>query len=429
MSRVDQLPRALSNQGETSTCSRANRLLDRVATAHGEVELSGYIAPGFEPVLRAFRESFAEGTEIGAACSAYVNGERVVDIWGGWRCLNRQKSWNEDTMVTVMSTTKGLTALVMALLYSDGQLDFDRTVASYWPEFIQAEKSSITVRQLLAHQAGLAAVDVSLTPQSIADRETLEAALAQQVPIWTPGTRHGYHATTLGFYQNALVRRVDQHGRSVGELVRDRLSGPPPHDMYIGLPDDIADERIAELAITQNWRAIRQLPLRTIFASLNPRSLFHRVAANPKLKSLSDVSTRPYLRLELPSFGGVATARALASSYSLFAGRNPILNATPETFDQLEAPAIQPSRGGPDLVLGIPTAYSLGFAKPSPFFNFGTDERAYGSPGAGGSQALADPATQLGFAYTPNNLRLGVLDDSRARALREATYQCVNKLS
>ncbi|MBL4576311.1 MAG: beta-lactamase family protein [Opitutaceae bacterium] len=406
-----------------------NIIQDSVATPQGEVELYGHIAPGFESVLDIFRENFREGREIGAACSAYVNGERVVDIWGGWRCLNRQKSWDEDTMVVVMSTTKGLSALVMALLHSDGHLDFDRTVASYWPEFAQGGKSSVTVRQLLAHQAGLAAVDVTLTPESMADREILEDALAKQVPLWTPGTRHGYHATTLGFYQNAIVRRADQHGRTVGELVRDRLSGPPPKDMYIGLPDAIPDERVAEIVVTPDWRAIRQLPLRTILSSLNPRSLFHRVAGNPKLKNLSDVSTRKYLKLELPSFGGVATARALALSYSLFAGRNPILHCASEIFQQLEAAAIEPSCGDRDIVLGIPTAYSLGFSKPGPFFNFGTDDRAYGTPGAGGSQAFADPATNLGFAYTPNNLRLGVLDDSRARALREVTYQCIEKLS
>ncbi|WP_417318785.1 serine hydrolase domain-containing protein [Emcibacter sp.] len=404
-------------------------VLDCVATPQGEVNLFGHIAPGFEPVLHAFRENFTKGAELGAACSAYVNGERVVDIWGGWRCLNHQKPWDEDTMVVVMSTTKGLTALAMALLHADGQLDFDRTVASYWPEFAQGGKSSVTVRQLLAHQAGLAAVDVPLTPKSMADRQTLEDVLAKQVPLWVPGTRHGYHATTLGFYQNAIIRRADQQGRTVGELVRDRLSGTPPNDMYIGLPDAIPDARVAKIAVGPDWRAMRQLPLRTILSSLNPRSLFHRVAANPKLKKLSDVSTRQYLKLELPSFGCVATARALALTYSLFAGRNPILQGTSETFCQLEASAIQPSNDGTDIVLGIPTAYSLGFSKPSPFFNFGSDDRAYGTPGAGGSQAFADPATHLGFAYTPNNLRLGVLDDQRARVLREATYQCIEKLS
>ena len=191
---------------------RKCRSLDHVVTREGVAELSGYIAPGFEPVLDAFRENFAANAEIGAACSAYINGDCVVDLWGGWRVVNRQERWNEDTMVVVMSTTKGLTALVTALLHSDGHLDFDRSVASYWPEFLQAGKSSVTVRQLLSHQAGLAAIDVQLTHQSIADCGKLEAELASQAPLWRPGTRHGYHATSLGFYQNALVRRADPHG-------------------------------------------------------------------------------------------------------------------------------------------------------------------------------------------------------------------------
>lgn len=429
MTRIETLASPFSGRLDTLTPSCQSHLLESITTKEGEVMLYGYIAPGFEPVFDVFRENFSQGKELGAACAAYVNGERVVDIWGGWRSVNRQEFWDEDTMVVVMSTTKGLTALAMALLHSDGYLNYDRTVASYWPEFSQGGKSAITVRQLLSHQAGLAAVDVPLTQQLMAEPNILETALAKQVPVWTPGTRHGYHATTLGFYQNGLVRRIEPHGRSIGALVRDRLSGSSPKDMYIGLPEAISNERLAELVVSPDFRAMRQLPMRTILSSFNPFSLFHRVAGNPKLKHLTEVSTRPYMALELPSFGGVATARGLASTYSLFAGHNPILRCGSETFVQLEASAMQPSAGDRDIVLGIPTAYSLGFSKPSPFFNYGSDQRAYGTPGAGGSQAFADPATQLGFAYTPNNLRLGVLDDARAIALREATYRCINRLS
>ena len=209
-------------------------------------------------------------------------------------------------------------------------------------------------------------------------------------------------------------------------LLRDRFALEAGLDLHIGLPDSVGPDRLADLVVKRDWVALfRTLPFATIISGFNPKGLVFRVGTNPRLKSLTELATRRYLNLELPSFGGVVTARALAKAYSLFAAGGQKLGISPKTIRELEAPGITPSGGGIDMFYGIPTAYALGFSKPFPAFPFGSDDRAYGTPGAGGSQGFADPATGLGFAYTPNRLNAGVLDDDRARSLRGTVYSCL----
>ena len=170
-------------------------------------EIGGTVAPGFEPVRVAFVENFAERGELGGAVSAVVGGAVVVDLWGGVREQATGAAWSADTMTLVHSTTKGLSALVLALLHSRGLLDYDERVAAYWPEFGQAGKEDITVRQLLAHQAGLFAFDEKVDGDVVADLDALAGAMERQRPIWPPGERQAYHAITLGFDENELARR------------------------------------------------------------------------------------------------------------------------------------------------------------------------------------------------------------------------------
>jgi CubicO group peptidase (beta-lactamase class C family) len=162
--------------------------------------ISGFVKPGFEAVREAFIENFERRHELGAACCVYCRGERVVDLWGGVRNKSTGDLWEENTMVIVFSTTKGLAALAMALAHSRGLLDYDEPVSKYWPEFAQKGKERITVRQLLSHQAGLYVLDVRLDRSLVADLDRLAVVLARQKPAWEPGTRQAYHAITLGFY-------------------------------------------------------------------------------------------------------------------------------------------------------------------------------------------------------------------------------------
>jgi CubicO group peptidase (beta-lactamase class C family) len=404
-----------------------NRISEVLSVGRASVPIAGFIAPGYEAVLEAFKRNFLERRELGAACSAYVSGNCVVDLWGGSRTLEGNDPWHEGTMVLLMSTTKGLSALTLAVAHSRGLFDYDARVSDYWPEFGQHGKSKLTVAQLLAHQAGVCAIDTPMTRELLSDPDALAGVLARQRPAWEPGTRHGYHAFSLGLYQSELLRRVDPRHRTLGVFFQDEIAGKLGGGMYIGLPKEVSDTQLADIQIGRDLRAAFSLPPRLILDALNPASLFSRIARNPKVRSLQEYSTRPYLQLELPSVNGVATARAIAHLYGVFASGGGKLGLKRETLERLERPAVLPSLGDADAVFRIAMAYSHGFSKPFPFFPFSNSTRAYGTPGAGGSQGFADPETELGFAYVPNSLKLGAIDDSRAAALRQAIYSCVRR--
>src|SRR5579883_55815 len=180
--------------------------------------IAGYIHHGYEGVGDAFEENFARRGELGGACCIFVNGEKVVDLWGGIRNKHTDEPWEENTMVVVHSSTKGLAAMTLAIAHSRGWLDYEQRVCSYWPEFAQNGKERITVRQLLAHQAGLFAIDEPVDRNVVADLDSLAVILGRQKAAWEPGTRQAYHALTLGFYEGELMRRVDPQHRSLGQF-------------------------------------------------------------------------------------------------------------------------------------------------------------------------------------------------------------------
>lgn len=395
--------------------------------------LGGGVAPGFEEVEREFRRNFAERGELGAACAAYVAGEKVVDLWGGYRDARTHKPWEEDTLVLVYSTTKGVAALTLALAHSRGLIDYDERVAAYWPEFARGGKEGVTVRQLLAHQAGLCAVDAPLDLPTMADPEALAEILARQRPAWEPGTRHGYHYLTLGWCQSELIRRTDPRGRSLGRFFRDEVARPLGLEFHIGLPPGVPDSRVARiegLRYADFALRPRQVPWRFVLAFLNPRTLTYRTLRNPAFLSGDNTrfNGRDVLALELPSANGVGQVRGVAKLYGVFAAGGEGLRIRRETLEELERPAVVPPAGLRDEVLLRDVAYSLGLLKPWPGRPFGGDGRAYGVGGVGGSAGFADPAFELGYAYGMTKLGPRLFDDPRERALRDALYRCLRAL-
>jgi CubicO group peptidase (beta-lactamase class C family) len=388
--------------------------------------IDGFVASGFEAVRAEFENNFAERGEIGAAVAAYWRGEKVVDLWGGRRTPKGDDPWNEDTMVVVMSTTKGLSAMTLALANARGWLDYDAPVARYWPEFAQNGKGEVTVRQLLGHEAGLVLLDEQLTIAKLHDLDYMARLLARQTPAWPPGTRHGYHTMTLGLYMQELIRRVDPAHRSLGRFFHDEIAVPLGLDFYIGLPPEMPDGRLAKVQPLSPWRgllALRYTPVAVTMKMIRPGSLLRRSFVGLS----ADPNDRSYLEAEVPAGDGVGTARAIARAYSAFAEGGAELGLTAETFARITAPPVM--AGHLDEVLGVPSYFSLGFLRPGPTVSFGSTERAFGSPGAGGSFAFADPDARLGFAYVMNKLDFYLENDPREKALRDAVYRAIARLS
>ncbi|MCV7413649.1 serine hydrolase [Mycobacterium florentinum] len=388
--------------------------------------IGGDVDEGYGKVADAFRRNLNSGQEVGAAIAVYRDGHKVVDLWGGYRNGNTRAPWQHDTLVNVFSTTKGIASVAVALAASRGYLSYDAVVADYWPEFAQAGKDAVTVRQLLAHQAGLPVIKPPLTLQELADPPKMSAKLAAQAPAWAPGTRHGYHGITLGWYEGELIRRTDPAGRSLGRFFAEEIAGPLGLDLYIGLPDSVDRDRVAYLdawSLPQLLFHLNTMPRRLALALFNPFDL-----AAPSLtvaKGINDLGdfNRDELRVvEMPAVNGTATARSIAKLYGSAATGSPELGLSAGTLDALKSPAQPPTKGLRDKVLHVDTNFTLGFNKPSPLSIFGSSANAFGTPGAGGSFGFADPDTGIGYGYVMNKLGFHLLSDPRELALRTALF-------
>ena len=382
-------------------------------------EIHGFVSSGYEAVREAFAENFSRRREIGAACCVYHKGERVVDLWGGVRNKATGEPWEEGTMALVYSATKGLAAMTLAVAHSRGWLDYDELVCKYWNDFGQNGKEKITVRQLLAHQAGLFAFDEPVDKNVVADLDSLAKVMARQKPAWEPGTRQAYHAITLGFYEGELLRRIDPQHRSLGQFFQDEIATPLGLDFYIRLPESIPDSRLAPLIDPSFSEMLFGFPLRMTFEWLNHHSNIYRALIG---SDMPHDEKRIYSRnLEVPAGGGVGTARAIARAYSVFATGGKELGLRAETLQELTAPAIPASRGFYDECMKSDVEFSLGFMKNNPGFPFG-HRGSFGAPGAGGSLGFADPVAQIGYGYVPNRKGVTFTGDPRDVAIRHALY-------
>jgi CubicO group peptidase (beta-lactamase class C family) len=392
----------------------------------------GIVAPGFEPVREEFARNFSGRGELGAACAVFRQGRKVADLWGGVRDDKTGAPWEENTIVPVFSSTKGFAAMTLAVANARGWLDYDEKVAAYWPEFAQGGKQDITVRTLMGHRAGLCTLD-GLRIRTFADLDTSAQAeaLAEKKPIWSPGTRQGYHCWTIGWYMGELLRRVDPRHRSLGKFFREEIAGPLGADFYIGLPPEIPAARIATLhgglnSIPELFGHVGEMDARILLQFLNPRSLTWRSMIDPKqLVKHGNFNRRELQSVEMPAGNGIGGARGMALAFHEFAtgGRN--LGLRQKFLADLEKPASLPPGEKIDRVARLDFRFSLGFAKPSPDLPFGSGARSFGIGGAGGSLAFADPELEIGYAYVMNHMGFSVSGDPRERAVREAVYRCV----
>jgi CubicO group peptidase (beta-lactamase class C family) len=391
--------------------------------ASDRFDIQGHVNRGFEAVREAFAENFVRRRELGGACCAFHRGEKVVDLWGGIRNKQTGEPWQQDTMVIIYSATKGLAAMTLAIAHSRRWLDYEERVCAYWPEFAQNGKERITVRQLLAHQAGLFALDEAVDRALVADPDRLAVVLARQKPAWEPGTRQAYHAITLGFYEGELLRRVDPQHRSLGQFFQDEIATPLGLEVYIRLPEVIPNSRLATMARPSLIEMLRGFGLRFTLEAMNSHSNIYRALIGSQFPHDEQ---RIYARnLEVPSGGAVGTARAIAHGYGVFATSGRELGLRPETLELLAAPAISPTRGFYDECLkGDGVQFSLGFTKSSRTLPFGS-AGSFGSPGAGGSLGFSDPRAGIGYAYVTSKMGTRLTGDPRDVALRDALYSAI----
>ena len=377
-------------------------------------DIGGWVERDFEPVLDAFEANFDTRGEVGAAVCVYVDGQPVVDLWGGLADATDQRAWAPDTVTLVYSSTKGVTSTCANLLIERGLLDPAAPVAQYWPEFAAGGKDAITVVQVLSHQAGLPMIEGDVSLDDALAWESMVRALAAQAPIWPPGTQHGYHMRTFGWLVGEVVRRVD--GRTIGTFWRDEIADPLGLDFWIGLPE-VIEPRVARLVPPKD-------DLGALLKKFAPDLLLARVFSNPSgLFGYNEMwNGRPLHAAELPSSNGIGDARSLARMYAACVGEIDGVRALqPSTV----AAATVEQACGKDEVLTSESCFGLGFMLGKSF-GVANPRSGFGHAGAGGSLSFADPATRVGFGYVMNDLRFDFKEgDPRSESLVRALYGCL----
>jgi CubicO group peptidase (beta-lactamase class C family) len=379
--------------------------------------VTGLVEPGFEGVRAAFAANFAAGHEVGAALCVHVGGRRVIDLCGGSFDAEGARPYGPDSLQLVFSSTKGATAACANLLAQRGLLDLDAPVADYWPEFAQAGKETLPVRYLLSHQAGLPAIDRTLTPEEVQTWDPVIDALAAQAPFWEPGTAHGYHALTYGYLVGEVVRRIS--GRSLGTFFAEEVAGPLGLEFFIGLPAAL-EPRVSPLVVAPIGGAAQSGEgyASTLLArALNMGGAF---------RDRAWMNRPAWHAAEVPGGNGITNATSLSRLYAGLVGTveggPPSALLTPE---QTEA-ARTVLTFGEDRVfasVGFPLKQKigLGFWRASPAATWG-GTGSFGHGGAGGSYGFADPEHRLAIGYVMNKMAEGVVVDPRSSGIIKAIY-------
>lgn len=360
----------------------------------------------FASVRAAFEENLAKGADVGASFCATVDGETVVDLWGGYADEARTRPWHTDTIVGVYSTTKTMTALTALLLADHGELDVDAPVAHYWPEFRAGGKAAVTVAQLMSHSSGLCGWRQPMTRYDLYDWDKATALLAAQEPFWKPGTASGYHAMTFGYLVGEVVRRIT--GRSLGTVFREEIAEPLGADFHIGLPAS-QDARVAELIAPAG-----PAPL----GAADDTELQRNVAGNPEL-DVRVTDTRQWRGAEIPAAGGIGNARAVAEVHAILANGG-VANGRRFMSEAGCRRALQPQIEGVDLILGVPMRFGLGFALDTGFMPH-PNTLFWG--GYGGSLAIVDLDARTSIAYAMNKMSGTTTGDERALGLTMAFWE------
>jgi len=394
------------------------------------VEIQGNWDTRFKPLIEAFRKNFANKEDFGGAICVYLKGQKLVDVWAGVSDTKTQAPWKENTLTTIFSVTKALTALSFLMLAYRKKFDYDKPVSFYWPDFALAGKKDITCRLLLEHRAGLYAVETPLTLSDFGDNQSrVYNALVMQKPLFVPGSMQAYGAQVWGAYAGELFRHVA--GESVGQFFAREVAQKLRADCFIGLPPEYENNMATLYPVSVFDRLTALIPDiikgettegRVGRAFISGNRSIEQAYMNPSMGPKSvEVFKEPWThRLELPWVNGVAHARSLATVMNVLAlggksGKLQFANGA------LMAELMRENPLRYDLVLQKPLGWNLGFLKEERWL-YSPNVEAFGHSGMGGPLALADPKAKLAFGYVCNKMDYKVRPDKTLRLCR-ALYE------
>src|SRR6516164_620513 len=346
--------------------------------------LGGTCSARFDPLRELFKAKLESGEELGASLAVNIDGEMVVDLWGGWADEARTAPWTENTIANVFSTTKTMTALAALVLVDRGELDLDATVAKYSPEFAARGKADIKVRHLLSHTSGVSGWEQPLTIEDVYDWDKSTALLAAQAPWWEPGTASGYHMLNYGHLIGEVIRHIT--GQRLGEFLAAHVAGPLGADFHIGLPPS-EFHRVANVVPPPSPEPPK----------LDPNSVAYKTWTNPPDCPPECSWTEGWRRADIGAGNGHGNARSLARLQSAVACGGEVDGVrllSPRTIGRI----FETQSDGIDLVIGIPFKFGIGYSL------FPTEGRVCAWGGTGGSTVIIDVDRRITFAYVMNKM-------------------------
>ncbi len=380
-------------------------------------EIHGEYDERFEPVRDALARNLDSGEELGASLVLDIDGDILIDVWGGFRDQDRTVPWTEDTITNVWSTTKTVTSLAALMLVDRGELDVDAPVARYWPEFAARGKHDVLVRHVMSHSSGVSGLDQPAVVEDLYDWQQSTSRMADQAPWWEPGTASGYHALNYGHLVGELVRRIS--GTTLKQFVAEAIAGPLGADFQIG-------------ATESDWGRIADVvpppPLPFDLAALDPASPAVRTLTGPAITA--DVANTPAWRAaDLGAVNGHGNARSVARIMSAVARGGEVDGVRllgQETIDLI----FREQQNGIDLVLGVPLRFGIGYGLPQrDSIAWIPDERICFWGGWGGSMIVMDVGRRMTISYMMNKMGAGIVGSERATEYGQAIYDAVAKLA
>jgi CubicO group peptidase (beta-lactamase class C family) len=375
-------------------------------------EIHGSFDPRFAGMKDLLSNSIDTGADVGASVAVTLDGEMVVDIWGGWADEAKTKPWQTDTITNVWSTTKTMTSLSALLLADRGELDVFAKVSKYWPEFAQNGKENVEVRHLMSHMSGVSAWAQPVVVEDIYDWEKSTSMLARQAPWWEPGTASGYHALNQGHLVGEVIRRIT--GKKLGQFFRDEIAQPMGLDFHIGLaPSEF--HRVANV--------IPPPPLDAQMPAMDPDSVGAKTFMGPAPQA--EVAwTEGWRTADIGAANGHGNARAVAKAHAPMACGGEAFGVKllkPETC----ALPLQRQSNGIDLVLGQRVEFGIGFGIGGDAFAYLPQDGVCFWGGWGGSIIIIDQVRRMTIAYMMNRMEAGVVGDFRGVDLVRAAYEAV----
>jgi CubicO group peptidase (beta-lactamase class C family) len=376
-------------------------------------DLHGRCDERFEAVRRLLARNLDSGEELGASIVVDIDGDIVIDMWGGFCDEARTIPWSEDTITNVWSSTKTVTSLAALMLVDRGELDVDAPVARYWPEFAAAGKQDIRVRHLMSHSSGVSGLDQPAVVEDLYDWQKSTSRMAAQAPWWEPGTASGYHALNYGHLVGEVVRRIS--GKTLKQFVAEEIAGPLGADFQIGAADS-------------DWGRIANVvpppPLPFDLEALGPDSPAVKTLTGPPVDA-GVANTAGWRRADMGAVNGHGNARSVARIMSAVARGGEVGGIhllSPETIDLI----FHEQLNGVDLVLGVPLRWGIGFGLPRPdVLPWIPDEKICFWGGWGGSMIVMDTGRRMTISYMMNKMGPGIIGSDRSAAYGQAIYDAI----